>query len=199
MMSYKNDIFQITNNNVIPQKGSILISEPFLTDKYFERSIVLLVEHEEQTGTMGFVLNKPVKETFNDFFPEIKLAEKVSLFCGGPVSSNKLYYIHTLGNYIPNSYPVVGDIYFGGDFEAIKEYLSQENPVNGYFKFFLGYSGWAQNQLNGEITENSWLVGNADTQKVMKAESEIYWKKSLQDLGEKYRFWANFPKRPFMN
>ncbi len=197
-MIYRNNIFQITNNNIIPKKGNILISEPFLMNKYFGRSVVLLVEHES-SGSMGFVLNKPIKETFNDFFPEVELKEKIPVFCGGPVSPNRLYYIHTLGKAIPDSYHVTGKIYFGGDFEVIKAYMNQGNPVKGVLKFFMGYSGWEEDQLENEITGNSWLVGKPDVQKIMKSENEIYWKRALEDLGEKYRFWANFPQRPFMN
>ena len=56
MASYKN-IFKITHNDVLPIQGSILIAEPFLQDAYFQRSVVLLIEHTEH-GSMGFVLNK---------------------------------------------------------------------------------------------------------------------------------------------
>ena len=59
MASYKN-IFKITHNDVLPIQGSILIAEPFLQDAYFQRSVVLLIEHTEH-GSMGFVLNKKTK------------------------------------------------------------------------------------------------------------------------------------------
>ena len=56
-MAMYNNIFKITHNDVLPAQGSILISEPFLQDAYFQRSVVLLVEHTQE-GSMGFVLNK---------------------------------------------------------------------------------------------------------------------------------------------
>ena len=59
-MAQYSDIFKITHNNVIPEKGHILISEPFLQDAYFQRSVVLLVEHDSK-GSMGFVLNKKLE------------------------------------------------------------------------------------------------------------------------------------------
>jgi len=196
-MSY--NMFQIKHNNVLPQKGNILISEPFLCDQYFERSVVLLVEHSGAHGTMGLVLNKPVKEKLNDFFPELKNLEPIPLFRGGPVSANKLYFIHKLGDIIPGALPVRDGLYFDGDFDVVKSYLQNGHTAKGTIKFFLGYSGWEHDQLQQEIDQNSWLVGKLDESGVFKEEGEIYWKKSLQALGAKYRSWANFPKRPIMN
>jgi len=156
------------------------------------------VEHND-TGTMGFVINKPMKETINDFFPELKLNETIPVFRGGPVSANKLFYIHTLGDLIPRSYPINDELFFDGDFSAIKKYLKEGNDVNEQIKFFLGYSGWDEKQLGNEIFNHSWLVGKLANAKIMKSEGESCWKKSLQDLGDKYKAWANFPKRPFFN
>ena len=50
-------IFQIESNKVLPRQGDLLISAPFLKDYVFARSVVLMVEHNEE-GSMGIVLNK---------------------------------------------------------------------------------------------------------------------------------------------
>ena len=70
MAIYKN-IFKITHNDVLPSQGSLLISEPFLQNAYFQRSVVLLVEHNRE-GSMGFVLNKKTHLIVNTFFPELE-------------------------------------------------------------------------------------------------------------------------------
>ena len=191
-------MFDITNNN-IPQKGSILIAEPFLADIYFERSVVLLVKHNDKQGSMGFILNKMMTEKVNDFFPEMKDIDDISIFKGGPINSDRLYFIHTLGDSIPDAYKVTDEIYYGGDFDAVKSYITSGNPVEGKIKFFLGYSGWEHEQLDDELEMNAWLVSKTEQSKIMKSRGEILWKKSLQDLGGEYKLWANFPRRPFMN
>jgi len=192
-------MFKIANNNIKPEKGSILIAEPFLSDKYFERSVVLLVEHNGSQGTMGFVLNKMIQEKMSDFFPEMKGFNEIPVFRGGPVGPDRLYFIHTLGDIIPDTYEVVEGLYFGGDFDIIKSYITSGNSTEGKIKFFLGYSGWEQKQLDGEIAQHSWLVGKIEQSKIMKSEGELFWKKSLHSLGGQYKSWANFPKQPFMN
>ena len=78
-----------------PAQGSLLVSEPFLADSFFKRSVVLLSEHDKK-GTLGFILNKPTDVTVNqavDNFPDFE----APLYFGGPVETDTLFYIHTLG------------------------------------------------------------------------------------------------------
>ena len=71
-MISNNGIFKVVHNDLHPQPGRLLISEPFLRDAYFQRSVVLLVEHSGDTGSMGFILNKKTKLTINMLFPELE-------------------------------------------------------------------------------------------------------------------------------
>ncbi|MBN1187441.1 MAG: YqgE/AlgH family protein [Bacteroidales bacterium] len=180
-----------------PKKGRILIAEPFLQDVYFKRSIVLLTEHNEE-GTVGFVLNKPVdmkvSDVINDF-PKID----IDLSIGGPVATNTLHYIHTLGNIIPNSMKVVDNIYWGGDFEVIRELITKKAIKKDQIKFFLGYSGWKANQLENELKEQSWLVVDMKPQIIMTGDLDSIWKDALSNLGDKYKIWINSPESPSLN
>ncbi len=77
------DFFQ-TDNNLLPQKGRILISEPFLMDNYFKRSIVLITEYSAE-GTVGFVLNKPVNMKVNEIMSDFPPIDAI-VALGGPGS-----------------------------------------------------------------------------------------------------------------
>ncbi|MFO7658220.1 MAG: YqgE/AlgH family protein [Bacteroidales bacterium] len=180
-----------------PAKGMVLISEPFLQDNYFKRSIVLLAEHTAE-GTVGFVLNKPVNlhvsEVINDF-PETDAL--VSL--GGPVNTNTLHYIHTLGDIVPNSVKVLDNIYWGGDFNVIKKLVESKNLNKDNIRFFLGYSGWHENQLEDELAENAWVVAEIDPIEIMSPMNKHFWKNTLKKMGKKYEMWSNFPENPQMN
>lgn len=190
------DFFQ-TENTLQPQKGRVLISEPFLLDNYFKRSIVLLTEHSEE-GTVGFVLNKPVNikitEIMSDF-PEVEAL--ISL--GGPVQTNTLHYIHTMGDIIPNSINVMNNIYWGGDFEVVKRLLEAGNLNSGNIRFFLGYSGWQSNQLDDELADNAWIIADISPEEIMSPMNKHFWHKALNRMGKKYQMWANFPENPQMN
>jgi len=186
-----------TENNIAPAKGKVLISEPFLQDNYFKRSIVLLTEYSPE-GAVGFVLNKPVdlqaNEVINDF-PETDALVSI----GGPVNTDTLHYLHTLGDIVPNSIKVLENIYWGGDFEVIKKLVQSGNLGKEQVRFFLGYSGWHAHQLDDELAENSWVISELDPVEIMAPVSKHFWKATLKKMGKKYEMWANFPENPQMN
>lgn len=194
-MELKLDYFKIEHNNVTPVKGKILISEPFLQDVYFKRSVVLLTS--DQDGFVGFVLNKfadfSVHETVKGF-PEFHA--KISI--GGPVRVDTMHFIHTLGEAIPDSVELMENLWWGGNFEALKNLVSEGFVAESQVRFFLGYSGWEPNQLEKELTDNSWIVSNLTSREIMESDKNI-WKKSLENLGSKYRLWSEFPENPTLN
>ena len=198
-MEKDKDIFEIKHNSVRPGKGRILISEPFLQNIYFQRAVILLVEHN-QNGSMGFVLNKRTNLIVNNFFPEMKFFPDIPIYLGGPVHANHLFFIHALGNeIIPEGVKITNNLYFDGNFETLKRYMMQGNPVKGKVKFFMGYSGWGENQLTDEINHDSWLVGASSVKNMMLADNELFWNQALDSLGGKYKTWKNYPVNPEMN
>ena len=190
------DFFSIDNNKVAKQ-GRVLIAEPFLNDTYFKRSVVLLTEHTDE-GSIGFVLNKPVNLAVSDVlndFPEID----TEISIGGPVNTNTIHYIHTMGEAIPNSVRVLDNLYWGGDFEVIKDMISSGLIKGPEIRFFLGYAGWSPNQLENELTENAWLVSEMKPEHIMQGPGDNLWKDILEKSGDKYETWVNFPENPSLN
>ena len=190
------DFFHIVNDSVA-EKGNILISEPFLGDNYFRRSVVYMVENNEE-GSIGFVLNKPIGISINevvDDFPESDFTISV----GGPVSNNTVHYIHTLGARIPDSVSVGDGIFWGGDFDLIRELIAEGVVKPHELRFFLGYAGWSAQQLDGEMQEHAWLVGRIPPRMVMQAVDPEFWKTTMSSFNNKYRAWANFPEDPGLN
>ena len=198
MASYRN-IFEIKHNDILPTQGSVLIAEPFLQDAYFQRSVVLLVEHTEQ-GSMGFVLNKKTDLTVNSFFKDLEGVPEIPIYIGGPVSANRLFFLHTLGDIlIPDAVKVSDTVYFDGDFEALKRYILRGYPIEGKVKFLLGYSGWTAGQLGHEIERDSWAVSREAVDNILSASGESYWRASVSLLGDDYKTWMIYPKDPFLN
>lgn len=190
------DFLNIDHENLVPKQGRILISEPLLSDTYFKRSVVLITEHSEQ-GAVGFVLNKPIDIPINevlDNFPTFN----AKVYIGGPVAKDTVHFLHTLGELVPNSVHVKDNVYWGGDFDSLKELINEGIVKTNQVRFFLGYSGWSPNQLEEEIKENAWLVTEVPSSKIMSADKNI-WKKTLENLGKKYKVWSNFPENPTMN
>ena len=155
-MNIDSDIFKIQSNNVLPSRGRILISEPFLRDATFGRSVILLVDNTDE-GSMGLVINKQLPLFLNDIIMEFKYLDEIPLYKGGPIATDTLFYLHTLSD-IPGSISISKGLYLNGDFDEINKYILQGNKISECIRFFLGYSGWDSEQLSNEIRENTWLV-----------------------------------------
>ncbi len=191
------DFFSVERKDTVPARGKVLISEPFLPDEYFKRSIVFLTEYGDK-GALGFVLNKPVKMKIDQLIKDFPEAD-IPVSVGGPVATDTLHYIHTLGDLIPESKHVIGEVFWGGDFETLKALVKEGVAGADKVRFFIGYSGWDAGQLERELSENSWVITRIDTREIMSAHTPEAWKKILKSMGRKYKMWAGFPENPGMN
>lgn len=185
-------------NTIPPEQGRILISEPFMNDPYFSRSVVLITEHTD-TGSLGLILNKPVSISLNevlDDFPEYS----GKIYLGGPVRKNNLFFIHTLGDKIPGSIEISHGLFWGGDFETVKTLISCNVIKDNEIRFFAGYSGWTPDQLSQEITERNWFVSKATPNLLLnQEEGNTKWSHILRDMGHEFAVMANFPVDPNLN
>ena len=106
---------------------------------------------------MGLVMNNPLPLFLNDLLSEIDCREDIPIYKGGPMSTDTLFYLHTLEN-ITDSLPIANGLYLNGDFTAIKQFITEGNSIKGRIRFFLGYSGWEPGQLKKEIEENRYAT-----------------------------------------
>ena len=175
----------------------LLIADPFLKDTNFMRTVVYMCRHSEE-GSFGFVLNKPFEQTLDELINGLE-GFPVPVFNGGPVQPDTIHFLHQYPDLIPDSYRISADIHWGGDFEKVKELIRDNRLDYSKIKFFIGYSGWEQSQLEGELKENSWLTATATRRIVFEIPPDQTWKESIEHLGGKYRMMANFPIDPQLN
>ena len=180
------------------EKGHLLIAEPsIIGDLSFNRSVILLADHTAE-GSVGFILNKPLKYTIKDLLPEIESNFKI--YNGGPVEQDNLYFIHNVPDLIPNSIEISKGIFWGGDFEFTKELINTGVIKKKNIRFFLGYTGWDSEQLENEMQANSWiLIKNNYENKILGKASVHFWKERILELGGDYLIWSNAPENPILN
>lgn len=182
-----------------PQKGHLLVAEPSITgDVSFNRSVVLLAEYNNEKGSVGFILNKPLEYQLRDFIPEVN--STLTVFNGGPVEQDNLYFIHTIPELIPDSIEISNGIYWGGDFQAIMKLLEDDALTEKQIRFFLGYSGWAGEQLEEELKLNSWkVISNDYKNEIIGKSNDDFWKEKMIEFGGEYALWSNAPENPSYN
>jgi len=175
----------------------LLISEPFLPDPNFERTVVLLCEHNDD-GSFGFVINKPSILKVNDVIEDIRVVEDI-VFVGGPVQQDTLHFLHR-NTPVENAVKIQEGIFWGGTFESLMVELDTGRLKTSDIRFYLGYSGWGQGQLDKELEEDSWIVCDFVTDELLfDTEPAAIWKKALGSMGGRFSVYSNYPVDPRLN
>lgn len=176
-------------------KGKILIAQPALFDDTFNRSVILLSDHTEN-GSVGFILNKPLNQPVNLFVSELE--NGFNVYEGGPVETQHLYYLHKRPDLIQNSEPISNGLYWSGDYEDVRHAINNGLIAEDEIRFYLGYSGWGENQLQNEIDDNAWIVVDEEVD-IFKDWNNNLWKLQLKKLGGEHLIWLNTPVDPTQN
>ncbi len=194
------DIFNLLDSQPVPSRGSLLVAKPTVEDFCFKRSVTVLVDHDEE-GSMGVMVNKPTRFTLNEIMPDLECNAQIPLYLGGPVGTNQLFFVHTLGKEaIPDSEQLAPGLFFGGNFDLMKLFLANGHDINEKVKFMVGYSGWTSGQLDNEVNRHDWAVLKGDiAQLVMSDDNETIWHKAVERFGDQYRLWKAWPDDVSLN
>lgn len=184
--------------------GRLLVATPKLADPNFRRSVVLVVEHEAEEGTLGVVLNRPTEVPVDRVLPpwsELVTGPSV-VFQGGPVAlDSALALAHVPGTDEPLGWRALGGspaVARVGlvDLDVPPELLATEVTR---LRVFAGYAGWGVGQLRSEVAEGAWYVLPAESGDVFKDDPQRLWHDVLRRQGGDLAFVANFPDDPSLN
>lgn len=131
--------------------GMLLVSEPFMKDPNFQRSVVLICEHNSN-GSFGITINRLTKDVLSDYLPDFQQL-KNPVFDGGPVGKDHMHFIHTRADLIEGGKEIADGIFWGGDFKSALECILNHEIPQHEIRFYLGYAGWEEKQLDGEMDE----------------------------------------------
>ena len=172
-----------------------LIAMPGLADDSFSRSVVYLCEHSER-GALGLVINKPSEMSLRSLFEKVELPltrpdlDSAIVFQGGPVHTERGFVLHepmlkmteTDGETVyASTLCVPGGLEMTTSKDVLEALATGAGPKRVLVS--LGYSAWAQGQLESEIAENSWLTVEADPSVIFDTPSEQRYDKALSVLG----------------
>jgi|TARA_B110000503_G_scaffold107297_1_gene160316 putative transcriptional regulator len=190
--------FFVNDNLIEPEPGDLLISEPYLPDPNFERTVVLICEHDEN-GTIGFVLNRRSNSVLSDVIVEAAHFD-APLYVGGPVQHDTLHYVSKDMHEMESGESLGERLFWGKDFNQLLARINTHQIDKMDYRFFVGYSGWSPGQLMEELKTKSWIVyQNKDENLIFDFSSQDLWKKVLREMGGKYRLISNYPVDPRLN
>lgn len=179
------------------KSGTVLLAEPFMMDPNFKRTAVLLVDHGSD-GSIGFILNREVEMRVDELiedFPEFE----ANLYYGGPVGTDTIHYLHSKGDLLEGSDEIAPGIFWGGNYDQLKFLVGQGLITPRDVKFFVGYSGWSDNQLQEELEHRSWVTAPMFANYLFKSKPATLWNQVMVNKGDTFSVIAEMEDGPIYN
>lgn len=185
------------------KSGTFLISEPFLGDANFERSVVLVCHDSADEGTLGIILNRPLALKLADVLPGPRAQQAphlahLPLFDGGPVGPDRLQFLHRAAA-LPGATALGEGVCWGGDFSVLLEQLFHQELAVSDVRLYVGYAGWSPGQLADERRRGSWITAPSAPETVFSTPPAALWQTLLRRKGGRFKALSNYPADPRLN
>lgn len=179
-------------------KGQFLVASPHLSDPNFYKSVVLMINHDEE-GALGLILNRPTENKIQDVWKMVAEEEiecPQPIFLGGPVAG-PLVALHRLKSAAESE--ILPGLYFAAHKDKLQKIVQQTAKP---YRFFTGYAGWAGGQLDGELKVGGWLTSKAKKDLIFAHEDEL-WDQVVRTIGASVLELAvkakHVPENPSLN
>lgn len=176
--------------------GRFLVATPSMKDPFFEKTVILLVGHDQKTGALGLVVNRESSVTFQEACEQLGFActekEPVRLGWGGPVANTRGFIVHAPAE---QGEPVIfndGKLALGSSVDMLRAIANGTGPKKSYI--VLGCAGWEVGQLEDEIDQGAWLVAPADSRVVFDLPIEKRYEAALAAVGNDPDMDSNTPE-----
>jgi len=167
-------------------KDHFLVATEKMTDDRFKKTVIVMLENDEDSA-WGFVINKPIgtiplamliDPTLNTSEERERLyGVNILIFWGGPVDVKKIFVLHS-SEYQRKSTKNYDDISISQDYNVLLDIAENKGPKKSLV--ILGYSGWGNGQLEGEMERDHWILSDIDPNIIFEKESKKKWKKALK-------------------
>ncbi len=172
------------------EAGMALIAKPFWNEPEYNRSVIYLLAHNDDEGSIGIILNKRSNLFLNSAFPDISIQMNIGF--GGPIKPENLSFLHT-NNSIPDSISIRDGIYFMGDDDLVMEMIENKKILPQEIKFFSGLVRWEPKQLKSELDSDKWWLSHTNPRVIFNIESDDLWGYHLADAKNLYSMFDDIP------
>lgn len=184
--------------------GRLLVALPMLSEPTFSRTVVYLLEHDDD-GTVGVVVNRPSRTPVGQVLPSWHSAasDPDVVFTGGPVQPDGAL---CLGELRPGAMDVVPDgeswlrplpgaAGLGGVLATVD--LEAEGgdvaPALANVRIYAGHAGWSPGQLAGEVAAGAWVVVDGGKHDVFTRAPSVLWRQVLRRQRPPLSLLAAYP------
>ncbi len=196
------------NEESLDLTGHFLISDANLADPNFHRTVVLIINHDDE-GAFGLVVNRKLEVSLEEVIPEFADSEagRLPIYQGGPVQPQYLFSIHSgLPDDIKSEHysTPLEHVTFEPAFDVLVNYLQNDwanlpNESRPPVHLYAGYSGWGPGQIEAEMEQGAWIVRPAAAKHIFSKAPEEGWREALGELGGIHKIVAETGYKPSMN
>ena len=169
-------------------RGRLLVAVPEMADSFFERALVLVCEHEEKNGALGFVVNHPTDLTLRDLLQDLQIEPTVReglsqpVFLGGPVQPNRGFGLFSgLEAGLSDCVDVLDHVKLTASRELLVQCAAGRRPED--MMIAIGYAGWMPGQLEGELDAGRWWLADSSRELLYTVPPAERWPRALRQLG----------------
>lgn len=155
--------------------GNIILSQGFWNDEVLQRSVILIIEHDEN-GSFGIILNKESNLQVSEALPGLEDNDR--LLFGGPINTKMISFVHQQKN-LDKAIRITEEIYWGGNIRQMECLINSKEISPHEIKFFAGYLVWAPGMLEQEMTEKKWWVENITITEILQVKNYDLWASKL--------------------
>lgn len=161
--------------------GMFLVASRDLGDPNFARAVVLLLHYDDENGALGLIVNRRTDVPLSKVFAELKEAKdrSDSIYIGGPVETGSVLALLKSASKLKDAEPVFGDVYLVNSKTLLAKTLAAGVEAS-QFHAFLGYAGWAREQLENEVELGAWHVMPADAGNVFHSDPDSVWERLIR-------------------
>ena len=168
-------------------KDHFLIATEKMKDNRFEKTVIVMLENDKD-GAWGLIINKPIgllpialliDSSLNTSEDREELYKvNIPVFWGGPVETKKIFVLHSK-EYQSDSTNNYGSISISQDYNILFDIAKNKGPKKHLV--ILGYSGWGDGQLEGEMERDHWILSDLDLNIIFDKESSRKWRKAYKN------------------
>ena len=174
-------------------RGSLLLAAPLLSDPNFSRAVLYLAAHSEKDGAFGYILNRPLDKKVSDLLPTEDMGRlaRIPVFLGGPVATDKLSFASMQWSNKRNTLKCQTHL-------SVDDAL-YELDMGHEVRAFVGYTGWSEGQLEGEMKHRSWIATAPNSIVMSAGDGTTLWSDILEKMGPRYDLMSRMPEKPGRN
>jgi putative transcriptional regulator len=185
---------QIPNNLVPEQKlsNNLLIANPSLHDGCFDRSVIYMLEHAQNKGSLGLILNHPTGKSVGQLISSTSFSKlsHLPVYFGGPIESDQLHF--AIFEWAANR------LLCNTKISAEQAIIALRTPGK-MVRAFVGHSGWVAGQLHEELEIQTWISALSKKSTLNDLKRDDYWAIMLQELSPFHHILSLTPKNPYLN